>query len=48
MRTGMKQYEAVPPPEVKCFTEYLRAAGFYCSNARRFRDENHRPAHRRF
>jgi hypothetical protein len=28
----MKQYEAVQPPEVKCFTEYLRAAGFYCSN----------------
>lgn len=23
---------AVPPPEVKCFTEYLRAAGYYCSN----------------
>ena len=32
MRTGMKNYEAVPPPEVKCFTEYLRAAGYYCSN----------------
>jgi arylsulfatase A-like enzyme len=25
-------YEAVPPPEVKCFTEYLRAQGYYCSN----------------
>jgi len=25
-------FEAVPPPEVKCFTEYLRAAGYYCSN----------------
>ena len=25
-------YEAVPPPEVKCFTEYLRAMGYYCSN----------------
>lgn len=25
-------YEATPPPEAKCFTEYLRAAGFYCSN----------------
>lgn len=25
-------YEAVPPPEVKCFTEYLRARGYYCSN----------------
>ena len=32
MRTGMKNYQAVPPPEVKCFTEYLRAAGYYCSN----------------
>ena len=25
-------YEAVPPPEVKCFTEYLRAKDYYCSN----------------
>lgn len=25
-------YEATPPPEVKCFTEYLRAAGYYCTN----------------
>jgi len=25
-------YEAVPPPEVKCFTEFLRAAGYYCTN----------------
>lgn len=25
-------YEAVPPPYVKCFTEYLRAAGYYCTN----------------
>ena len=25
-------YEAVPPPEAKCFTEYLRAAGYYCTN----------------
>ena len=32
MRTGNKGYEAVPPPQVKCFTEYLRAAGYYCSN----------------
>ncbi len=23
---------AVPPPEVRCFTEYLRAAGYYCTN----------------
>lgn len=25
-------YEAVPPPEVRCLTEYLRLAGYYCSN----------------
>jgi len=25
-------YEAVPPPYVKTFTEYLRAAGYYCTN----------------
>lgn len=25
-------YEAVPPPEVKCFTEYLRGDGYYCTN----------------
>jgi arylsulfatase A-like enzyme len=25
-------YEAVPPKEVKCFTEFLRAIGYYCSN----------------
>jgi len=25
-------YEAVPPPEVKAFTEYLRAAGYYTTN----------------
>ena len=24
--------KAVPPPYVKCFTEYLRAAGYYCTN----------------
>ena len=24
--------KAVPPPYVKAFTEYLRAAGYYCSN----------------
>ena len=29
---GVKPYEAVPPPEVKMFTEYLRAAGYYCTN----------------
>ncbi|MHC4666002.1 MAG: sulfatase family protein [Planctomycetota bacterium] len=32
MRTKNKGYEAVPPPQVKCFTEYLRAAGYYCTN----------------
>lgn len=25
-------YEAVPPPEIKMFTEYLRTAGYYCTN----------------
>lgn len=24
--------EGVPPPHVKCFPEYLRAAGYYCTN----------------
>lgn len=24
--------KAVPPPEVRCFPEYLRAAGYYCTN----------------
>ncbi|MHC4691857.1 MAG: sulfatase-like hydrolase/transferase [Planctomycetota bacterium] len=24
--------QGVPPAEVKCFTEYLRAAGYYCTN----------------
>ncbi len=24
--------KGVPPPQVKCFTEYLRAAGYYCTN----------------
>jgi uncharacterized sulfatase len=24
--------QGVPPPQVKCFTEYLRAAGYYCTN----------------
>jgi uncharacterized sulfatase len=35
MRTKNKGYEAVPPPQVKCFTEYLRAAGYYCTNNRK-------------
>ena len=25
-------YECVPPPYVKCFPEYLRAAGYFCTN----------------
>ncbi|MEL6945522.1 MAG: sulfatase-like hydrolase/transferase, partial [Bacteroidota bacterium] len=25
-------YEATPPTGAKCFTEYLRAAGYYCTN----------------
>ncbi|MEP2023101.1 MAG: sulfatase-like hydrolase/transferase [Reichenbachiella sp.] len=29
---GLEAYEAVPPAEVKMFTEYLRAAGYYCTN----------------
>lgn len=28
----IRQYSAVIPMEVKCFTEYLRAAGYYCTN----------------
>lgn len=32
MRTSMKGYECVPPAYVKCFPEYLRMAGYYCSN----------------
>ncbi|MEA2063662.1 MAG: sulfatase, partial [Gemmatimonadota bacterium] len=32
MRTRNMGYEAVPPPHVKCFTEYLRASGYYCTN----------------
>jgi N-sulfoglucosamine sulfohydrolase len=29
---GHRPYLAVPPPYVKAFTEYLRAAGYYCTN----------------
>ena len=25
-------YEATPPPQAHCFTQYLRASGYYCSN----------------
>ncbi|HSW01943.1 MAG TPA: sulfatase [Sedimentisphaerales bacterium] len=30
--TARPLYEAVPPAEVRCLTEYLRLAGYYCSN----------------
>ena len=32
MRTSLRGYECVPPPYVRCFPEYLRMAGYYCSN----------------
>ena len=32
MRTSLKGYECVPPAHVRCFPEYLRIAGYYCSN----------------
>ena len=32
MRTSLRGYETVPPPHVKCFSEYLRAAGYFCTN----------------
>ncbi|GJM33953.1 MAG: hypothetical protein DHS20C18_29540 [Saprospiraceae bacterium] len=28
----IREYAVVPPSEVKCFTEYLRAAGYFCTN----------------
>lgn len=33
-KTGhnIPQYSVVPPFEVRCFTEYLRMAGYYCTN----------------
>jgi uncharacterized sulfatase len=30
--TQYMRCQGVPPPEVKCFTEYLRTAGYYCTN----------------
>lgn len=30
--SGEPPYEAVPPPQVKMFSELLREAGYYCSN----------------
>ena len=32
MRTDRRDYQCTPPPYVHCFTEYLRAAGYYCTN----------------
>lgn len=29
---GLEKYEVVPDAGIKCFTEYLRAAGYYCTN----------------
>ncbi|MAH65682.1 MAG: sulfatase [Phycisphaerae bacterium] len=29
---GIPNYEAVPPPAVRCFPELLRARGWYCTN----------------
>jgi uncharacterized protein (TIGR02145 family) len=31
-RAGIPDYEAVPPPAVRPFTEYLRSAGYYTTN----------------
>jgi uncharacterized protein (TIGR02145 family) len=31
-RAGLPKYEAVPPPAVRPFPEYLRAAGYYTTN----------------
>jgi uncharacterized sulfatase len=30
--TGHMRSQGVPPPETRCFTEYLREAGYYCTN----------------
>jgi N-sulfoglucosamine sulfohydrolase len=29
---GIPSYEATPPPEVRCFPELLRSAGYWCTN----------------
>lgn len=34
-RPDIPNYEAVPPDDVKCFSEYLRAGGYYCTNNRK-------------
>jgi N-sulfoglucosamine sulfohydrolase len=33
MRSLNGGYQPVPPPDVKTFTEYLRAAGYYTSSS---------------
>ena len=30
--TGLPEYEAVPPPEVRMFSEFLRMENYYCTN----------------
>ncbi|MGW9684302.1 sulfatase-like hydrolase/transferase [Flagellimonas sp. 2504JD1-5] len=30
--TGLPAYEAIPPPQVKMFSELLRSEGYYCTN----------------
>ncbi len=42
--TNRPLYEAVPPPEVRCLTEYLRLAGYYCSNNVKEDYQFHAPA----
>ena len=32
MPAGLKPYEAIPPPDVRMMSEYLRANGYYCTN----------------
>ena len=33
--TGPHRCKGVPPAEVKCFPEYLRGAGYFCTNCRK-------------
>ena len=42
--TNRPLYEAVPPPDVHCLTEYLRVAGYYCSNNQKEDYQFHAPA----
>ena len=42
--TNRPLYEAVPPPEVRCLTEYLRLDGYYCSNNFKEDYQFHAPA----